>query len=298
MKRKLFIGSSSEGLSTAKQLKEKIHADCGDWIETEIWDEGNVFSLNKNALDTLLKASRKFDYGILVATKDDIVKSRGVKKGAPRDNVMLEMGMFLGSLGLTRAFLLVEESGKLPTDYNGVTVPFFQKDIAGSLEKAIDKIIEAFNTTKSSYNLKPVPSAALALGYFDNFIQPLAKKKLDDNISFKLEILLPKNLKDIHSEKLAYKNANPSSEVSVYGDGSRPLVFQLTGKQQNYWDVPSTLSTLAKLMDLLLPSQEIGVNKEKQDWIEHELRNFSGTIKVLVEQCTACQGRVTVLRLN
>jgi hypothetical protein len=297
MKRKLFIGSSSEGLSIAKQLKEKISTECGEWIETEIWNEGGVFSLNKNALDSLLKASRKFDYGILVATNDDIVKSRGVEKVAPRDNVMLEMGMFLGSLGLTRAFLMVEESGKLPTDYNGVTVPFFQKDIAGSLEKAIDKVIEAFNTTKSSYNLKPVPSAALALGYFDNFIQPLAKKRLEQNISFKLEILLPKNLNDIHIEKLTYKNANPSKEVSVYGDGSRPLVFEHENKKNEFWDFPTTLSTLSKLMDILLPNNEIGINKEKQDWIEHELRSFSGTIKVLVEQCAACRNKVTISRM-
>jgi hypothetical protein len=298
MRRKLFIGSSSEGLSIAKQLKEKINTECGDWIETEIWNEGGVFSLNKNALDSLLKASRKFDYGILVATNDDIVKSRGIEKIAPRDNVMLEMGMFLGSLGLTRAFLMVEESGKLPTDYNGVTVPFFQKDIEGSLEKAIDKIIEAFNTTKSSYNLKPVPSTALALGYFDNFIQPLAQKRLEQNIDFRLEILLPKNLKDIHSEKLAYKNTNESIEVSVYDDGSRPLVFEHISKQHSYWDIPTTLTTLAKLMDILLPSHEIGVNQEKQDWIEHELRSFSGTIKVLVEQCTACKGKITVINLK
>src|ERR1035437_3872804 len=163
MKRKLFIGSSSEGLHIAEQLKAKVDSDCGDWISSEIWKDGSVFSMNKNALDCLVRASRKFEYGILVATKDDIIISRRKVNVVPRDNVMLEMGMFL----------LVEEESKFPTDYNGVTVPYFQKSIKGSLEKAIKTIIVAFENTKFTYNLKPVPSAALALGYFDNFIEPL-----------------------------------------------------------------------------------------------------------------------------
>lgn len=294
MKRKLFIGSSSEGLSIAKQLKAKVDADCGDWISSETWNDGSVFSLNKNTLDCLVRASRKFEYGVLIATKDDIVKSRGIKKAAPRDNVMFEMGMFLGSLGLTRAFLIAEKESKLPTDYNGVTVQYFQKATAGSLKKAIGKIIEAINITRFSYNLKPIPSVALALGYFDNFIEPLAKRRQEQNIPFKVEILLPKSLKDINAEKLIYKNSNKSTEVSIYGDGARPLVFELQKQKHHYWDVPTTLSTLGKLMDMLLPSAEIGIDQEKQDWIDHELRNFKGTIESLVQQSAACKNKITV----
>jgi hypothetical protein len=294
MKRKLFIGSSSEGLPIARQLKAKVDYNCGDWISSEIWKDGSVFSMNKNALDCLVNASRKYEYGILVATKDDIVKSRRKVRAAPRDNVMFEMGMFLGSLGLTRAFLLVEEESKLPTDYNGVTVPYFQKGIVGSLEKAMDTIIEAFNTTKLSYNLKPVPSVALALGYFDNFIEPLAKKRHEQNIGFKVEILLPKSLKDLNAERIEYKNSNKSKEVSIYGDGSRPRIYELESKKHHYWDVPTTLSTLGKLMDILLPPTEIGINQEKLDWIDHELRNFKGTIEYLVQQSAACKDKVSV----
>jgi len=294
MKRKLFIGSSSEGLHIAEQLKAKVDSVCGDWISSEIWKDGSVFSMNKNALDCLVRASRKFEYGILVATKDDIVISRRKVKAGPRDNVMFEMGMFLGSLGLTRAFLLVEEESKLPTDYNGVTVPYFQKSTLGSLEKAMDTVIEAFNTTKFSYNLKPVPSAALALGYFENFIEVLAKKRLEQNIDFKVEILLPKNLKDINTEIIAYRNINKSKEVSVFEDRPRPSIYELESQKHHYWDIPTTLSTLNNLMDILIPSDEIGINQEKQDWIEHELRNFKGMIEILVQKSVACKDRISV----
>jgi hypothetical protein len=297
MKRKLFVGSSKEGLAFADKVTEQITRECGDWITSETWSDGGVFTLNNSALDSLLKASRKFDYGILVASKDDILHSRGKDHFVPRDNVMFEMGMFLGSLGLTRAFLLVEEESKLPTDYNGVTVSYFQRGKAGSLEKAIGDIVRSIQGTRTTFNLKPVPSAALAIGYFTNFVQPLAKKRQEANIPFKLEILLPTRLKDIRSEILAHRNANPSNEVSVYGDNQRPIVHELQTIPHHYWDVPTTLSTLGMMMDILIPSNEVGINQEKQDWIEHELRNFAGTIEMMVKDCAACHGRISVLTM-
>ncbi|HEX2919561.1 MAG TPA: TIR domain-containing protein [Bacteroidales bacterium] len=298
MKRKLFIGSSLEGLSIAKELKAKVDADCGEWINSEIWENGTVFSLNRNTLHCLVRAARKFEYGILVATKDDIIKSRKRISAVPRDNVIFEMGMFLGSLGLTRAFLLVEQESKLPTDYNGVTVPYFQKGIKSSLDNAIKEIINAFDKTRLTYNLKPMPSAALALGYFENFIEVLARKRLEQDIDFELEVLLPKNLKDINAEILAYKHHNKSREVSIFPDRPRPAVFELEAQKNHYWDIPTTLSTLYKLMDILLPSDEIGINQEKQEWIEHELRNFKGTIEILAQKSTACKDRISFSFLN
>lgn len=298
MKRKLFIGSSKEGLEVAKKLKAKVDAECGDWIETELWSDGGIFTLNKNALDSLLKAARQFDYGVLVATSDDTVLSRDVIKAAPRDNVLLEMGMFLGSLGLTRAFLLVEEDTKLPSDYNGVTLPFFKKGDADSLNEAIEKIVQTFKTTRNTYNLRPLPSAALALGYFENFVQVAVRKKHEQNTDFKINIVLPKNILDINAEKRAYIRLNPSTEKGIGGPDTRPIAFEYTDMSNNYWDMPSTLSTLNKLMDMLLPTSEIGVNQEKQNWIDSEIRNFAGTLKVLVEQCADCRGYVNVQYLQ
>lgn len=295
MKRKLFIGSSTEGQAFANQVKDQVNKHCGDWLDAETWNEGNVFALNDSALHSLVKASRKFDYGILVASKDDILKSRDKEHFVPRDNVMFEMGMFLGSLGLTRAFLLVEQHAKLPTDYNGVTVSYFEREFAGSIDNAIAQIIKSIESTKATFNLKPAPSAALALGYFDNFVQRLAKKRQEEGIDFKLDIILPQRIKDISTETNAYRNKNTSIETSIYGNNSRPTVFEYKDKLHNYWDIPTTLSTLRKLMDLLLPSTEIGINQEKQDWIEHELRSFAGTLEMLVKDCAACDGKVSVL---
>ncbi|HEX8332001.1 MAG TPA: TIR domain-containing protein [Segetibacter sp.] len=292
--RKLFIGSSTEGLPIAERLKAKLEKELYDFIECTIWNDGKIFSLNKSALDSLVVAARKFDYGILIATKDDIATVRGTEVYLPRDNVMFEMGMFLGSLGLTRAFLMTEKASKLPTDYNGVTVPYFESDVDGSLDRAIEQIAEVMLNSKNSFNIRPVPSAALALSYFDNFVQRVAQKLLRDDIDFTLKVLLPKSLENVYTYIDYYKKYNKSEEVSVYEKGTRPFVYKLKEEVNTYWDIPTTLTTLNKLINLVIPSKEIGVEEDKQDWIEQELRNFKGTIEILVELCPACKGNVVV----
>jgi hypothetical protein len=298
MKRKLFIGSSSEGKNIAENLKAKIESENGDWIECDIWDEGKVFELNTSALDALVKASRKYDYGILVATKDDLLKSRGANHFVPRDNVMFEMGMFLGSLGLTRAFLLVEKQSKLPTDYNGITVPYYDDEIEGSLDKAIDGIQSAISNSRNTFNLKPVPSAALALGYFESLVQNIAKKRLEQGKEFKFTILLPDNISDVRMIVTKHRMENPTEEIAVVDGQKRPSIAKYIGAEENYWDIPTTLQTLNNLMNLIIPSTEIGISIEKKDWIDNELRNFKGTLEMLIENCPACKDRVFVQRLN
>lgn len=290
MKRKLFIGSSSEGAEIALQVKDLINKACGDWLECVIWNEGKVFSYNKSFLDSLVNASRRFDYGILVATADDLALIRKLFLKIPRDNVVFEMGLFLGSLGLTRAFLFADKKSKLPSDYNGITIPkFSSKKIE---QKDIDGIIAQLNSTKKSFALKSVPSAALALGYFDNFIVPFAKNRMNEN--FSLKVLLPSFLDEIKTQIDSYKISNPSEEISVFNDGSRPIINRLKNDNLKYWDIPTTLSTLNKLIGLVVHSTEIGANPEKKEWVEYEVRNFKGSLEVLISETPFCKDKVFV----
>ena len=290
MKRKLFIGSSSEGAKIALQVKDILNNVCGDWLECIIWNEGKVFSYNQSFLDSLVNASRRFDYGILVATADDLALIRKFFLKIPRDNVVFEMGLFLGSLGLTRAFLFADEKAKLPSDYNGITIPkFSSKKIE---QKDLDGIITQLNSTKNSFALKSVPSAALALGYFDNFIVPFAKNRINEN--FSLKVLLPSFLDEIKTQIDSYKISNPSEEISVFNDGSRPIINRFKNDNLKYWDIPTTLSTLNKLIGLIVHSKEIGANPEKKEWVEYEVRNFKGSLEVLISETPFCNGKVFV----
>ena len=97
----IFIGSSSEGLPAAQVLKTRLSW----WANCDIWKDPGVFELNKGYLENLLDRLNLYEYGVMVATGDDATKSRGETKMAPRDNVVFELGLFMGRLGRDRTFL-------------------------------------------------------------------------------------------------------------------------------------------------------------------------------------------------
>jgi len=281
MKRKIFIGSSSEGIKIANQVKDQINLELGDWIECETWENGGVFSLNKGTLESLVKASRKYDYGIMLASKDDVLIKRMKIFNVMRDNVLFEMGLFLGSLGLQRAFLITHDKTSLPSDFNGVTiVKYNDKNISDKIANVILEI----KKTKESFNLKPVPSAALALGYFQSFIIPFAKKHFKLSPIFQIKILIPKNISDVNAQIAKYKSKNESIQTT----GDRPIASQYKNEDNKYWDIPTTLQTIDNLMDYFVPSSELGINIEKEEWIQHELRNFKGTLTKKISNYPVC----------
>lgn len=118
-KPRIFVGSSKEGVAIARQVKKELSrvADC------EIWE--NQFELGNSALEDLVKNLSLYDYGVLVATGDDSTRSRRILKLAPRDNIIFEFGLFVGRLGREKTFLMVESGIKIPSDLNGITLPFF-----------------------------------------------------------------------------------------------------------------------------------------------------------------------------
>lgn len=298
MKRKLFIGSSREGVNIARQIKSAIDAECFDWLDVQIWDEGKIFARNKSALDSLFKASRRYEYGILIATSDDLTLSRFRLKASPRDNIVFEIGLFLGSLGLERAYMLLEKKSKTPSDFYGINVPTFNRKDKAGLEDTINKLVDSIKETRNRFSIKPIPSTALAIGYFNNFILPLAKRKAELKQDFNLKVLLPDYIHDVYTERNVYLKNNPSITQHVFDDGQRPTVYQYDGKPNQFWDVPTTLSTLYKLIEMISPTNEIGIDIDKQEWIRHEIINFGGTVLALIQNSSACRDSVTVEQLN
>jgi hypothetical protein len=114
----IFIGSSTEGIEAARAIGYQLQ-DAGD---TTVWNEG-IFGLGQVALESLLQALERFDFAILVLTPDDLIDSRDTTSVVPRDNVIFEVGLFVGKLGRFRTFVLrpKDVSIKLPSDLAGVT---------------------------------------------------------------------------------------------------------------------------------------------------------------------------------
>lgn len=134
---RVFIGSSTEGLSIAEaiQLGLDAVAECTLWTQS-------TFQLGQAIIEGVVDASLSFDFAILVLTPDDSTDKRGKIAHSPRDNILFELGLFTGALGRARTFMVYsqDEQLHLPSDLNGVTAATFRKRSDGNIQAAIGPV--------------------------------------------------------------------------------------------------------------------------------------------------------------
>ena len=95
--------------------------------------------MSTGTLEALCDAARTFDFAILVLTPDDVAVVRGKKENTARDNVLLELGLFLGALGRSRTFIVHprDKAISLPSDLAGVTPAKFALHADGNLQASL-----------------------------------------------------------------------------------------------------------------------------------------------------------------
>ena len=130
----VFIGSSKEGLNIA----EALQANMDEYCEATVWSQG-AFGLGEGNLEALVRLKNEFDFAILVLTPDDLSISRGKRSHSPRDNVLFELGLFIGSLGRERTFAIYDRTApmKLPSDLAGVSLITYIPHSTGNLQSAL-----------------------------------------------------------------------------------------------------------------------------------------------------------------
>lgn len=128
----LFVGSSVEGLSIAKHIQLGLKHEP---VEVRIWTDG-VFGPSGVTVDRLLEQVAEADFAVFVFGPDDRVASRSESYEAPRDNVVLELGMFLSHLGRERTYMVMEHRAdlKIPTDLLGIAPITYVSAKDGKLE--------------------------------------------------------------------------------------------------------------------------------------------------------------------
>jgi hypothetical protein len=119
IKPRVFIGSSSEALRIARAIEFQLTGDA----EITIWNEG-TFALSRGTLESLNDSLELYDFALFILSPDDLLTTRDVSLLAPRDNVMFELGLFMGRLGRSRTFMVCssQERIKIPTDLAGITM--------------------------------------------------------------------------------------------------------------------------------------------------------------------------------
>jgi len=123
MKPKLFIGSSAENLHIAHAIQTNLDYNA----LVTVWDQG-IFNLSSNTLSDLFNALNNFDFAIFIFLPNDITTIRNNNFHTVRDNVIFELGLFLGRLGKERVFYLTDRDTQelhLPTDLLGLSPGVF-----------------------------------------------------------------------------------------------------------------------------------------------------------------------------
>jgi predicted nucleotide-binding protein len=134
----LFIGSSTEALPIANELQAGFKHDKFDAI---IWKDG-VFGPGGVAFDSLAQIAGRADFAAFIISPDDMVFSREEEALAPRDNVIFELGLFMGVLDRPRVFLIREHDSdvKIPSDLLGITQVTYVLKKGGNLTTALGPV--------------------------------------------------------------------------------------------------------------------------------------------------------------
>jgi hypothetical protein len=315
MKASIFIGSSSEALPLARLIKDVLD----DEFQTDIWCD-DLFALGHDTLDDLLRFVQVFDFAVLVLSDDDVTTSRASTTSSPRDNVIFELGLFMGALGRRNAFPIIVRSSsaqlKTPSDLLGNTAISLSKAV--SLNPTLDQLrpelavlIATIRARCAESKLQLLPSTGLAIGYYHNFLIPVCQELANANSveicgravdiandNFDFLVVLPRTLSDasVHGAKKFVK-AKQCSEFTLKTT-SRPYSFyvqaNLTNGRATFYDYPTTLNASHKAIQIALSGPYLGASDHHAQLDAKEINNFARTLRILMMEPVAAEFRDNV----
>jgi CRP/FNR family cyclic AMP-dependent transcriptional regulator len=115
----LFIGSSVEGVALANEIHVALQHTR---IVVRLWNVNGVFGPGGTNIQSLMDEVHQADFAAFIFGPDDKLFSRKQEYDVPRDNVVFELGLFMGQLEPHRSFIVKDHHAdiKLPSDLGGV----------------------------------------------------------------------------------------------------------------------------------------------------------------------------------
>ncbi|WP_426370102.1 TIR domain-containing protein [Pseudocolwellia sp. HL-MZ7] len=260
-KPRIFIGSSVESLPIADAIGENLEFDA----EVTIWRSG-TFNLSSNTLDDLILKSKSVDFSAFIFSPDDLAIMRSREQYVVRDNVLFELGLFIGSIGKDRCFIIKPRNVELhfPSYLLGITPTDY--DPNRSDDNLTSSLTYASTQIKREMNNK---------GVFHEINTPKVQKLDLNNV---LNELSEKDLIILGSLLESYNN-----------DVEGCISWDLPNKIQQ--DIPSASLNLAivKLQRVGLIEKENGSDFNGNDYFTYRLTDYG------VDICLKNERKITEL---
>jgi hypothetical protein len=310
----IFLGSSKEGLPVAEGIRDRLK----DFAEIKLWTD--AFDIAKSNYENLSTQIALYDYAVLIATADDTIISRKKTNKGARDNVLFEFGLFAGGLGRSRAFYVLENGSKIPSDLLGITLPVIARkddpELTASIDTCAGEIRRHITDKENTFDLGFLPSTALAYGYFNNFVEKTVERLLEDRAEgkeftilneqkfkikdLKFTILIPNDLSDDMFKKVINKRLKDGwLKLKVDPKHVRDYDFSVdiskaANGELHLVDIPFTLNALNMAIELYSSKQHLGKNVRETLLEYREIRNFKRTLEYLIRKSSITRDVVSI----
>lgn len=135
----IFIASARETQETAAEIARAL-AD-GGYRPLRWWQQFPPGSITLDRLREIAKLEA--DAAVFLLTKVDETWYREKSSGTPRDNVVLEFGLFVSALDRDRA-LILSDGARLPSDIEGITQERMVQDTSTVAERVVTHFDRVF----------------------------------------------------------------------------------------------------------------------------------------------------------
>lgn len=143
LKPTVFLSSSVEGAGLARAVRSLLERDCRVlfWID-------NMVELDAEKRESLVEAVEQADLAILFLAGDEL-ELRKSNSRKLRDQVILELGIFMGLVGWDRTLLLCREDRDVDLPFEGINVARYaaargERGLHTAVESAYLSIRKAF----------------------------------------------------------------------------------------------------------------------------------------------------------
>jgi CAP12/Pycsar effector protein, TIR domain len=146
-KPRIFLGSSKQ----QEKLLQALTRGLEDVAHVEPWTTS--FNPGTTALERLVQLAHEVDFAAFVFARDDWTTNSPPAsdpavpgQASPRDNVVFEAGLFGGTLGMRRTFIIHASGSKLPSDLLGLTTVRYGEATTAEVRAVKEKLRKAIES--------------------------------------------------------------------------------------------------------------------------------------------------------